>query len=173
MQILDSFTVRPTNYGSHHTRYPKIVIISDGFFNDCSPDSERKQQQCKKVWGFLKPFSKNIFQKFIKLYVFNSKFHCRQLSYWYQFWRCWLPWVYEYLSILFQLGRKWKWFVAFQKLVPIKTLNFINLVVVIICAIAELKTILNKPLPVATCLKAARSDKTSFVNPLKAVLCHS
>lgn len=74
---------------------------------------------------------------------------------------------------MFQLGRKWKWFVAFQKLVPIKTLIYINLVVVIICAIAELKTILNKPLPVATYLIAARSDKTSFVNPLKAVLCPS
>nr|XP_034325149.1 uncharacterized protein LOC105343823 isoform X1 [Crassostrea gigas]XP_034325150.1 uncharacterized protein LOC105343823 isoform X1 [Crassostrea gigas]XP_034325151.1 uncharacterized protein LOC105343823 isoform X1 [Crassostrea gigas] len=48
LQLLNG-TVRPTTYGSHHTRYPKIVIISDGFFNDCSPDSERKQQQCKKT----------------------------------------------------------------------------------------------------------------------------
>lgn len=48
LQLING-TVRPTNYGSHHTRYPKIVIISDGFFNDCSPDSERKQLQCKKT----------------------------------------------------------------------------------------------------------------------------
>ncbi|XP_065943061.1 uncharacterized protein [Magallana gigas] len=52
LQLLNG-TVRPTNYGSHHTRYPKIVIISDGFFNDCSPDSERKQQQCKKTTELL------------------------------------------------------------------------------------------------------------------------
>lgn len=50
-----------------------------------------------------------------------------------------------------------------------KTLNFIK-VIVIICAIAELKTILIIPLPVATYLIAARSDKTQFVNPLKAVI---
>lgn len=43
-----SFTVRPTDYGPHHTMYPKVVIISDGLFNDCSPDLEGKQP-CPKV----------------------------------------------------------------------------------------------------------------------------
>lgn len=46
--IVHSFTVKPTDYGSHHTMYPKIVIISDGFFNDCFPDLEGKQP-CQKV----------------------------------------------------------------------------------------------------------------------------
>ncbi|XP_034325144.2 uncharacterized protein [Magallana gigas] len=40
--------VKPTDYGSHHTMYPKIVIISDGFFNDCFPDLEGKQP-CQKT----------------------------------------------------------------------------------------------------------------------------
>lgn len=40
--------VRPTDYGPHHTMYPKVVIISDGLFNDCSPDLEGKQP-CPKT----------------------------------------------------------------------------------------------------------------------------
>lgn len=40
--------VRPTAYGLHHTMYPKVVIISDGLFNDCSPDLEGKRP-CQKT----------------------------------------------------------------------------------------------------------------------------
>lgn len=45
--------VRPTDYGPHHTLYPKVVIISDGLFNDCSPDLEGKQP-CQKTDELLK-----------------------------------------------------------------------------------------------------------------------
>uniref|UniRef100_A0A8W8IFL5 VWFA domain-containing protein n=1 Tax=Magallana gigas TaxID=29159 RepID=A0A8W8IFL5_MAGGI len=45
--------VRPTDYGPHHTMYPKVVIISDGLFNDCSPDLEGKQP-CQKTDELLK-----------------------------------------------------------------------------------------------------------------------
>ncbi|XP_061168953.1 uncharacterized protein LOC133178222 [Saccostrea echinata] len=41
--------VKPTEIGHHHKLYPKIVIISDGLFNDCSPESEETKQPCSKT----------------------------------------------------------------------------------------------------------------------------
>ncbi|XP_062619497.1 uncharacterized protein LOC134281054 [Saccostrea cucullata] len=41
--------VKPTEIGHHHTVYPKIVIISDGLFNDCSPETEETKQPCSRT----------------------------------------------------------------------------------------------------------------------------
>ncbi|XP_056022439.1 uncharacterized protein LOC125649616 isoform X2 [Ostrea edulis] len=41
--------VKSTDYGQYHTPYPKIVLISDGLFNDCSQETEKSAQPCQKT----------------------------------------------------------------------------------------------------------------------------
>lgn len=61
--------VKATDFGPHHTMYPKIVIISDGFFNDCSPDFEGRQP-CQKTDVLLKSILEVLVAMDIKMPIY-------------------------------------------------------------------------------------------------------
>lgn len=71
--------MKSTDYGQYHTPYPKIVLISDGLFNDCSQETEKSAQPCQKV-GIVEL---GLVSRLMSLDFVNNAFHlcyCRLMT---------------------------------------------------------------------------------------------